>query len=93
MNERYDVVLVGACIVGASIASVLAPHRSILLLVSKGSAGYHATGRSAALYAPSYGPDMIRSLTRASAVFFHAPQPGFAEGALLRPRGALFAAR
>ena len=28
--------------------------------------GYHSTGRSAAMYMPSYGPPAVRALTRAS---------------------------
>ena len=32
--------------------------------------GYHSTGRSAAIYSPTYGPTPIRALTRASLAYF-----------------------
>ena len=34
---------------------------------------YHATGRSAAMYVPGYGPESGAMLTRASSGFFAAP--------------------
>lgn len=55
--------------------------------------GYHATGRSAAIFAESYGNQVVRALTRASRAFLEAPGPGFAEHPLLLPRGLLFIAR
>jgi D-arginine dehydrogenase len=54
--------------------------------------GYHATGRSAATYAPNYGPAAILALTRASAAFFSSPPEGFATSPLLMPRLTLFLA-
>ena len=64
---------------GASIAYHLAAHASVLLLEREPHVGYHSTGRSAALYAPLYGSDVIRTLTRASGPFLQAPPPGFAD--------------
>jgi D-arginine dehydrogenase len=90
MTEKYDMILIGAGIAGASIASFLPPKCRVLLLEAERSAGYHATGRSAALYAATYGPPAIRSLNRASRRFFDQPPPGFAASPLLKPRGALF---
>ncbi len=55
--------------------------------------GYHSSGRSAALFAPSYGGREIRAMTRASRAFFDRPPPGFCEHPLLQPREALFIAR
>ena len=52
-------------------------------------AGYHTTGRSAALYVASYGNPAIRALTAASRGFFDAPPPGFADHPLLAARGCL----
>jgi D-arginine dehydrogenase len=54
--------------------------------------GYHATGRSAALFMESYGTPQVRALTRASRAFFEQPPPGYSEHPLLTPRGALFVA-
>jgi D-arginine dehydrogenase len=55
--------------------------------------GYHSTGRSAALFAPTYGGREIRIVTRASRGFFDRPPADFCEGALLQPRHCLYIAR
>lgn len=88
----FDVAIIGAGIVGASIAWHAAPRRRVLLLEAEAAPGYHTTGRSAALYAPSYGPPAVRALTRASRGFYERPPPDFADHALLAARGALFVA-
>ncbi|HZH06439.1 MAG TPA: FAD-binding oxidoreductase, partial [Lautropia sp.] len=54
--------------------------------------GYHATGRSAALFMESYGTPQVRSLTMASHAFLFDPPAGFSEHALVSPRGALMVA-
>jgi D-arginine dehydrogenase len=87
---RHDVAIIGGGIVGAALAYFLAPHRQVLLLEAEAQPGYHATGRSAALYAPAYGPPMVRALTRAGRPFFECPPGGFSPVALWQPRGALF---
>ncbi len=87
--ERADVVIIGAGIAGASLAAELAPACRVVLLERETQPGYHTTGRSAALYSPTYGPAAIRALTRASADFFHNPPPGFAAATLLHPRKVL----
>lgn len=92
-QSRYDVIIVGAGMVGASIASELSCDRTVVLVEAEESPGYHATGRSAAVFSPSYGPEAISALTRGSASFFHNPPAGFTETPLLQERGALFVAR
>ena len=79
---------------GASLASTLAaqPGLSVTLLEREAQCGVHATGRSAALYLPSYGPPGIRALTQGSGAFYTSPPTGFAEHPLLTPRGALHVA-
>jgi D-arginine dehydrogenase len=89
---RFDIAVVGAGMVGASIAYHLAraAHApSVLWLEAESAPGYHSTGRSAALYAPSYGPAQIRALTRAGRSFFEQPSEGFASVPLTSPRGIL----
>jgi D-arginine dehydrogenase len=54
--------------------------------------GYHSTGRSAALFIETYGPEQARALTRASRGFFENPPSGFADHPLLTPRGDLVVA-
>jgi D-arginine dehydrogenase len=90
---KYDFVIVGAGIAGASIAYELASFGAVCLIEAESRPGFHATGRSAALFAPSYGGREIRAVTRASRRFFDQPPPGFCEHPLLRPRGCLYIAR
>jgi D-arginine dehydrogenase len=89
---RADIIVIGAGIAGASMAAELAQDVRVLLLEMERQPGYHATGRSAAMYAPAYGPAPIRALTRASGGFFRAPCDGFIDGELLSPRDTLFIA-
>lgn len=88
---KFDFVVIGAGIAGASFAARVAPHASVLLLEREAFAGYHATGRSAALFSALYGNAVITALTRTSRAFFDAPPAGFAEHPLLTPRGVLYA--
>lgn len=78
---------------GASVASELAREGQVLLLEMESQPGYHTTGRSAAVFAPIYGPLPIRALTRASEAFFRAPPDGFTDHALFSPRAILMPAR
>lgn len=94
-GQDADIVIVGAGIAGASLAWRLAQPgvaRHVLLLEAEAQPGVHSTGRSAAMYMPSYGPPAVRALTRASRVFYDAPPPGFVESPLLLPRGVLYVA-
>ncbi|WP_211112423.1 FAD-dependent oxidoreductase [Azospirillum sp. SYSU D00513] len=93
MVERVDFLVVGAGMAGASAGYELAAHGRVLLLEQEAQPGYHATGRSAALYTETYGPAPVRALTVASRTFFDAPPDGFAEHPLLAPRGVLLIGR
>jgi D-arginine dehydrogenase len=90
--REFDVAIVGAGIAGASLAWQLAGERSVLLLERETQPGYHATGRSAAMFMESYGPPAVRALTRASRAFYEAPPDGFTPAPLLAPRGVLYLA-
>ena len=92
-NQSFGVAVIGAGIAGAGAAAELAPHASVLLIEREDLPGYHTTGRSAAVFAETYGPAPIRSLTRASAGFFKLPPAGFSETPLVSPRGILLIAR
>lgn len=89
----YDFAVIGAGIAGASVAYELSKFGSVLVIEQESQAGYHATGRSAAMFVPAYGPAPIRALTRASASFFAGPDDGFCDGPLLSPRDILLIAR
>jgi len=90
--NTVDFVVIGGGIAGASVAYWLAPHGRVALLERESQPGYHSTGRSAALYMPSYGPPQVRALTCASRAFFEGSSAGFSEHAVLSARGALMVA-
>lgn len=87
-----DCIVIGGGIAGASVARWLAPHARTVVLERESQPGYHATGRSAALFMESYGNAQVRALTRASRTFFEQPPAGYSDHPLLTPRGALFVA-
>lgn len=93
LRLEFDFVVIGAGMAGASIAAALAPTARVALLESEAQPGYHTTGRSAALFVPSYGSRTFAALTRASESFLSEPPPDFCASAVLRPRGALYIAR
>ena len=88
-SETTDIIVVGAGIAGASIAARLAGRASVILLDMEDQPGYHATGRSAASYEPTYGPPLVRALIKASGAFFRTPPEGFAQAPLLHSRGLI----
>ena len=87
--NKFDVAIVGAGIAGASLAAELAASCSVLLLEGESQPGYHATGRSAAFWAESYGGPKIQPLTTASGSFLADPPADFHDGPLMMQRGAL----
>jgi D-arginine dehydrogenase len=92
ITVEFDVLIVGAGIAGASLAYELAPHASVAVLEQEAQPGYHATGRSAALFSETYGTPTIRSLTCASRAFLTSPPPGFTEHPILTGRGVMHVA-
>lgn len=87
--QSTDVLVVGAGMAGASAAYFLAPHRKVQLLEREAQPGYHATGRSAAMYSETYGNATVRAITTASKAFYFNPPRGFANYPLVTPRGSL----
>lgn len=80
---QFDIAIIGAGIAGTSVAAELSSHCRVIVLESESQPGYHTTGRSAALFAETYGPPPVRALTRASAEFFHHPPGDFSSEPLL----------
>ncbi|MDQ2780710.1 MAG: FAD-binding oxidoreductase, partial [Pseudomonadota bacterium] len=72
------------------VAAELSRDARVALVERETQPGYHATGRSAALFSEIYGNATIRGLSRASRSFFFDPPAGFAEHALVTPRESLF---
>ncbi|MEM8630948.1 MAG: FAD-dependent oxidoreductase [Pseudomonadota bacterium] len=83
-----DFLIVGGGIAGLSTAAALAPLGEVVLLEAEEALGYHASGRSAAMFLESYGNDVVRALNEAST----GGLTSFA-GGVLSPRGVLTLAR
>lgn len=82
----WDVIIIGAGIAGASAAYEIAAARRVLVLEKEEQPGYHATGRSGAVFIDPYGNETVQALTAASKPFFLDPPPGFCESPILSPR-------
>jgi D-arginine dehydrogenase len=91
--ESADFCVIGAGIAGASVAYALADRGSVMLVEQEDTAGYHTTGRSAALYTELYERGPVRLLTMASRAFLESPPDGFSEHPLLRPLPTLLIGR
>lgn len=88
MNQ-LDFIIIGAGIAGASTGFWLSRQGKVAVLEREEHAGYHSTGRSAALYTVAYGTPQVRALTGASRAFFDNPPQGFSEHPILTPRGEM----
>ena len=84
--QSTEILIIGAGMAGASAAYFLAPHRRVVLLEQEDTAGFHSTGRSAAVWILNYGPPDVRAMSGASRAFFETPPPGFTEVALMAQR-------
>lgn len=87
-----DIAVIGAGIAGASAAAALAADHRVTLLEAEEVAGYHSTGRSAAIWILNYGPPDVRVLTGLSRAFFEHPPGGFTETPLMARRSVMFLA-
>jgi D-arginine dehydrogenase len=52
-TDAVDFIVIGAGIAGTSLAAALASTARVALIEAESHPGYHATGRSAALFAPN----------------------------------------
>ena len=84
-RQSVDVVVLGGGMAGAALAAHLSAGVRVALVEREAVLGYHTTGRSAAMYIPSYGGAAIAGLTAASRGFFTHPPQGFGSP-LLSPR-------
>lgn len=82
MQTRFDIIVVGAGMAGASLAARLGGKASVLVIEAEEHPGYHATGRSAAFWTESYGGPRVQPLTAASGAELRAL-------GVLAPRSAL----
>jgi D-arginine dehydrogenase len=87
---KTDFIVIGAGMAGASAAHELAKLGTVALLEREERAGYHTTGRSAAMLMGGYGEPEFMALTHLSEPFLRAPPPEFTDTPLLRKRGCLY---
>ncbi len=78
---------------GASAAYFLARSQRVIVLERESQPGYHATGRSAAMYSETYGNATVRAISTASKAFYFNPPAGFSDYPLVSKRGALIVGR
>lgn len=88
--KKIDFAVIGAGMSGAAAAYYLADAGQCVLFEKEDVAGYHATGRSAAIFSEHHGPDLVCKLARASYAFLENPPQGFVSTPLLTERGFLF---
>ena len=93
MTYTADFLVIGGGIAGAAAAYELATHGSVVLLERESVAGYHTTGRSAALYTEAWERGIWRTLTVASRGFLEHPPESFTEYPLLSPLPLLIIGR
>ena len=89
----YDFLVIGAGISGASAGYELSAKGSVIVVEGEASAGFHSTGRSAALYTPNYGPELVRLVNKKSYEFLSSLPEGFTEHSVLSPRGFMTVAQ
>jgi len=87
-----DAVVIGGGIAGVSVAYELAAHGDVVVVEAERTLATHTTGRSAAIYAPSYGAPVIRALTVASRDRFTALEMELDLPPLLTPHAGLWVA-
>lgn len=84
---KCDFLIIGGGIAGASAAARLSELGQVVLLEMEEALGYHASGRSAAMFEENYGPAPVVALNRASADYHRT-----AHGGYLTPRGFMLVA-
>jgi D-arginine dehydrogenase len=89
MDNAFDIAVIGAGMAGSTAAANLSVTKRVALIEAEDSAGYHTTGRSAAIWIQNYGPPDVRVLTRLSRSFYENPPVGFADASLIRRRSVL----
>lgn len=87
-----DVIVIGGGIAGVSAAAELARNgAAVVVLEAEPQIGYHATGRSAAIFIRNYGNATLRGLNAVAEPIFEEPGE-ISSKPLLSPRGELMVA-
>ncbi|OIQ45649.1 MAG: glycerol-3-phosphate dehydrogenase [Roseobacter sp. MedPE-SW] len=74
---KCDFLIIGGGIAGASAAARLSELGQVVLLEMEEALGYHASGRSAAMFEENYGPAPVVALNKASAEYHHCANGGY----------------
>ena len=91
-TPSFDIAVIGAGIAGATVASALSADYRVALIEAEAQAGYHTTGRSAAIWVLNYGPPDVRVLTGLSRGFFLKPPADISEVPLGTHRSNIYLA-
>jgi D-arginine dehydrogenase len=91
-TTTFDTIVIGAGIAGATCAAHLASDQKVALIEAEEAAGYHSTGRSAAIWIQNYGPPDVQTLTGLSRGFFENPPEGFTDSPIMAQRAVCFLA-
>ncbi|RVA23911.1 FAD-binding oxidoreductase, partial [Mesorhizobium sp. M7D.F.Ca.US.004.03.1.1] len=65
-KSPQKVVVIGGGIAGLSLAAAVQPWAEVIVIEREPHLGYHASGRSAALFSETYGNALVRALSLAS---------------------------
>lgn len=91
LDTHADIIVIGGGIAGISAAAELAADANVLVLEAEPRIGYHATGRSAAIYIRNYGNATLRAINLLAEPGLVTPE-GVSDHSLLSPRGELLVA-
>lgn len=91
MTATADILVIGGGIAGIGAAARMAADARVTVLEREDAIGYHATGRSAAMFIRNYGNATLRALNAASAGELEAPED-LSDHSLLSPRGEMLIA-
>ncbi len=92
MSDGFDIIVIGAGMVGATVAAGLGGTHRVALVEAEAQAGYHTTGRSAAIWIRNYGPPDVRVLTGLSHEFYVNPPADIGTDRLAAPRKIIYLA-
>lgn len=85
-----DIIVIGGGIAGISAAAELARSAKVTVIEAEPQIGYHATGRSAAIFIRNYGNAVLRALNAAAYPVLNGDASG---DSVLSPRGEVMLAR
>ncbi len=89
--KTSDILIIGGGIAGISAAALMSGEARVTVIEAESAIGYHASGRSAAIFIRNYGNSVLRALNSASEGFLTQPE-GVSDFSLLSPRGELLIA-